>query len=50
MGGTNELEGRVEILIGGVWGTICDNTWNDEAATVTCRQLGYPTEGKANLQ
>ena len=40
-GSTNEREGRVEILYQGIWGTICDNEWNDIDATVACRQLGF---------
>ena len=36
-------EGRVEICLGGVWGTICDNNWGADDAVVACRQLGLPT-------
>ena len=40
-----EYEGRVEICRDGTWATICDPSWNDADAQVTCRQLGYPTTG-----
>lgn len=34
-------EGRVEISLGGVWGTVCNRYWDDKDAIVFCRNQGY---------
>ncbi|XP_055956391.1 deleted in malignant brain tumors 1 protein [Patella vulgata] len=39
--GTSNLNGRVEISVGGVWGTVCDYYWDNREAGVMCRQLGF---------
>uniref|UniRef100_A0A1X7ULL6 Deleted in malignant brain tumors 1 protein n=1 Tax=Amphimedon queenslandica TaxID=400682 RepID=A0A1X7ULL6_AMPQE len=45
LGGNTPLTGRVEVCMGGSWGTICDEYWDTNDARVACRQLGYSTEG-----
>lgn len=41
IGGGDELEGRVEVCYENTYGTVCDNGFNMQAASVVCRQLGY---------
>ena len=38
--------GRIDICVSGNWGTICDDFWQNEDASVACRQLGFSEYGK----
>ena len=49
MGGPSPYKGRVEVCVGGCWGTVCGNGFDASDASVVCRELGYPTLGKMQM-
>lgn len=41
VGGITANEGKVLMCLNGVWGTLCDQTFNSTDAQVVCYQAGY---------
>ena len=46
VGGASYREGRVEVCVGGRWGTVCGEGWTNEDAGLMCSRLGYPSTSK----
>ena len=50
IGGKDATQGRIEVGLDGVWGTVCHESWDIHDAEVVCRQLGYSGAMAATLR
>lgn len=41
IGSGNFSRGTIQVAVDGVWGTICDDSWNAKGSKVLCRMMGY---------
>ena len=41
VGGMTRTQGRVLVNYNGIYGSICDDSWDDRDAMVVCRMLGF---------
>jgi len=46
VGGPSPHEGRLEVRYKGIWGTVCDDHFDNAAARVVCHLLGYKRTGQ----
>ena len=44
--GVDDYSGRVELCVGGLWGTVCDEKFKTEDANSVCQQQGFKTTGE----
>jgi len=45
IGGIYSFEGRVEVCVNGLWGTVCHDSWTSVDAAAACKYFGYSTYG-----
>ena len=39
--GSRSNNGRIEVFFNGMWGTVCDDNFDQYAATVACKYFGF---------
>ena len=45
IGGSTGNEGRLEVCINEMWGTVCSQRWGASDTRVACKQLGHQELG-----
>ena len=48
-GGSSTNDGRLQICYGSVWGAVCYHNFDDNAATVVCKELGIANVGALKI-
>ena len=48
VGGKKANEGRLEVKVAGMWGTVCDDDFDDHDAGVACYMLGLGCVSKCS--
>lgn len=48
-GSVDPIEGRVELCINNIWGSVCNRGFNAREAQVICRQINNTFEGICDL-
>ena len=44
VGGDQDNEGQPQVCNGSNWNPICDESWDDDVATLFCKKLGYASK------
>ena len=50
VGGKTPFEGRLQVKVGGIWGTVCRRGWNIQAAALACQQMGWTLDPRWDMQ